>query len=420
MQTDDPEFPAYKANYREFLRTTTQYHQPIPIRDLSIQKKIHSIYRLQFLKDVVLARAIDDSTFNVLNSSIIFNQIDIINHVQSDVVFLGEVVGLFVDQEGREVKEEDVVPLSVPSGSGEGSGEREEAKVVKSEVDQTKKAEDGSSQMDVDETPLSTKSNGPSTGGTQPHVNGVASTSASSASFNFASTSTSTTAIPPTTATSTSLMTRRQEVVFLIQQLCVMGKNVQLPARMQLFRILTDYGIPFIVQWALEQDEYDNIHPAGAGSGGTSESSSAKEKGKGRGKEMIAAGGEILMTLLDHDLNGVRAHIVKQLERESASSLSTPMTPSIGIGPGIKPPTSFLLSLNPHHHPINHNGHGFENGEEREKGKGAGRESLAMLMCRLLVRSRDLAVQSQVGEALKMLLEVMPADAEPHVSPVRS
>ena len=218
--------------------------------------------------------------------------------------------------------------------------------------------------------------------------------------------------------------------MFLIQQLCVMGKNVQLPARMQLFRILTDCGIPFIVQWALEQEEYENTIPVGAGSGGTAESSSAKEKGKGRGKEMIAAGGEILMTLLDHDLNGVRAHIVKQLEREAASSLSTPLTPGIGIGvgigigPGIKPPTSFLLSLNPHHHHphhlVNHNGHGFENGEEREKGREGGRESLAMLMCRLLVRSRDLAVQSQIAEALKMLLEVMPADAEPHVSSIPS
>ena len=89
---DDPEFPNYKANYRDFLRETSHYHQPIPIRDEMIQRKIHHTYRLQFLKDVVLARAIDDSTFNVLNSSIIFNQIDIINHIQNDMPFLREVV----------------------------------------------------------------------------------------------------------------------------------------------------------------------------------------------------------------------------------------------------------------------------------------------------------------------------------------
>ena len=70
---------------------------PVPLRDETIQKKIHHTYRLQFLKDVVLARAIDDSTFNVLNSCILFNQIDIINHVQNDPAFLLEVVCTFLD-----------------------------------------------------------------------------------------------------------------------------------------------------------------------------------------------------------------------------------------------------------------------------------------------------------------------------------
>ena len=47
----------------------------------------------------MLARAIDDSTFNVLNSSIIFNQIDIITHVQNDQAFLREIAGMFMDDD---------------------------------------------------------------------------------------------------------------------------------------------------------------------------------------------------------------------------------------------------------------------------------------------------------------------------------
>ena len=78
LHSDDPEFPTHKANYREFLSQTAHFHQPIPLHDEAVQRKVHHTYRLQFLKDVVLARAIDDSTFNVLNSSILFNQIDII------------------------------------------------------------------------------------------------------------------------------------------------------------------------------------------------------------------------------------------------------------------------------------------------------------------------------------------------------
>ena len=97
--TDDPEFPNYKANYRDFLRETSRFRQPIPIRDDMIQRKTHHTYRRQFPKDVVLVRAIDDSTFNVLNSSIIFNQIEIITHVQNDQTFLREIAGMFMDDD---------------------------------------------------------------------------------------------------------------------------------------------------------------------------------------------------------------------------------------------------------------------------------------------------------------------------------
>ena len=48
---------------------------------------------------------------------------------------------------------------------------------------------------------------------------------------------------------------RRREVLLLVQQLCIMGKNVQLPARMALFRTLCDRGILFSVQWGLGQPD---------------------------------------------------------------------------------------------------------------------------------------------------------------------
>ncbi len=82
----------------------------------------------------------------------------------------------------------------------------------------------------------------------------------------------------------------RREVIFLVQQLCVMGKNVQLPARMALFRSLVDRGILFAVQWALNLPENKEVS-----------------------KPVISAGGEILAALLDHDINGVRGHVLKQV-----------------------------------------------------------------------------------------------------------
>ncbi|KAI0340888.1 DUF625-domain-containing protein [Trametopsis cervina] len=267
----DPEFPTHKANYREFLQQISHFHQPVPIRDEVIQKKVHHTYRLQFLKDVVLARAIDDSTFNVLNSCILFNQIDIINYVQNDPAFLREVVGIFLNEEMlfqlggliHEVAKEDPAANSDAASSKPNS----------------------SSKPDLTQAEIA----------------------------------------------------RRRDVVILIQQLCVMGKNVQLPARMALFRTLSDRGVLFAVQWALAQPEADE-----------------------QGLQMISTGGEILTALLDHDLNGVRGHVLKQ------------------IGPP---------------------------GDEKIVKKGDS-DTILSLMCRVLTRSRDLGVQSQVGESLRVLMEI--------------
>lgn len=293
LPTDDPEFPLHKANYREFLQTSAHYHQPVPIRDEGIQKKVHHTYRLQFLKDVVLARAIDDSTFNVLNSCIIFNQIDIINHVQGDTAFLREVVGMFMSEDLLKK-----LGIGFMAGTSKGK-ETDKVKVVET-------GEGGEAKMDID---------------------------------------------APTVPAGDPELARRREVVFLIQQLCVIGKNVQLPARMQLFRTLTDRGILFAVQWALDQPEEPE-----------------------ESKAIISAAGEILTAILDHDINGARGHTVKQLS---------------------------VLDKD--------NGAGKKLSGDKDK------DTVLMLVCRVMVRSKDMAVQSQVAEALRLLMEI-PSATEPHVS----
>ncbi|KAH7887481.1 component of IIS longevity pathway SMK-1-domain-containing protein [Phlebopus sp. FC_14] len=294
----DPEFPTYKANYREFLHLNTRFHQPIPIQDEAIRRKVHHTYRLQFLKDVVLARALDDSTFNVLNSCIIFNQIDIINHVQQDPNFLREIVGLYVSEEvlagPRKDKEEDI---------------DEEL-------------------MDAD-------------GRTVSRVNDHA-TPTSPMPFSFG---------PPDNLSYADVAFRR-EVVILIQQLCAMGKNVQLPARITLFRTLVDRGILFAVQWAFSLSEREETT-----------------------KVTISAAGDIMSTLLDHDLHGVRAHVCKQ-------------TAAI----------------------------------DREKNTGRigadKAETILKLLCGVMVQTRDVAVQCQIGDALKTLLDVSQGPGGPGATAV--
>ncbi|KAG6850626.1 hypothetical protein H0H93_010818 [Arthromyces matolae] len=324
----DPDFPNHKANYREFLHQTSKFHQPIPIRDLMIQRKIHHTYRLQFLKDVVLARALDDSTFNILNSCIIFNQIDIINHVQLDHTFLREIVKLFVDEcmlrgglpppalqstpNTRRPLSSSVDPSAI-SFPGYKNGEHEPM-----DIDQKGPHLNGESISHLD------GSNGRETSASSPLL------PRRPDYYAFA---------PPDDLPEEEVNLRR-EVIILVQQLCVMGKNVQLSARMALFRTLVDRGVLFGVQWAMNLPERE---PSS--------------------KPMISAGAEILVALLDHDLNGVRGHVLKQvvaIEKERAGGR-----------------------------------------------KGADKaETILEMSCRILAQSKDLAVQCQVGDALKMWMDV--------------
>lgn len=381
---DDPDFPSHKANYRDFLKQSTQFHQPIPIHDPVIQRKIHHTYRLQFLKDVVLARALDDSTFNVLNSCIIFNQIDIISHIQQDQTFLKEIVRLFVDEEvltggvqryqmqlqmmqqqqhqmQMQQRLQGPVVISLPSADQEDVG----GGLMNGDHPSVKKEDDS---MDVDSVPKPAAT--PSPPAIQPvpllpisppppsspklPLNGIAivngrgptpviigpppppnlTPNPRAGAYSFA---------PPDDLTEPEINQRR-EVVLLIQQLCIMGKNVQLPARMALFRILVDRGILFAVQWAMNLPESVENN-----------------------KQMISAGGEVLAALLDHDLNGVRGHVLKQ-----------------------------ILAIE----------------KERTAGKrGADKaETLLEMVCRIMARSKDLAVQSLVGDALKVWMDTPSVD----------
>lgn len=94
---DDPDFPNYKANHRHYLSATSRFKEVVKIDDAEVQKKIHYTYRLQYLKDVVLARILDDGTFTALNSLIYFHQMHILNFVQTNMSFLKELFGLFTN-----------------------------------------------------------------------------------------------------------------------------------------------------------------------------------------------------------------------------------------------------------------------------------------------------------------------------------
>ncbi|CAG7941465.1 unnamed protein product [Penicillium olsonii] len=105
----DPEFPTHKANHRQYLADKSRYKEVVPIKDPLIRRKIRSTWRLQYLKDVVLARILDDPTFSVLNSLIFFNQMEIVNHIQGNVQFLRELFSVFDPRNPDQRRKDDAV-----------------------------------------------------------------------------------------------------------------------------------------------------------------------------------------------------------------------------------------------------------------------------------------------------------------------
>ena len=105
----DPDFPSHKANHRRWLSKEGRYKEVVRIDDEQVRKKIHHTYRLQYLKDVVLARILDDPTFSVLNSLIFFNQVDIVQHLQLNAPFLKDLFGIFGPHEKDEERKKEAV-----------------------------------------------------------------------------------------------------------------------------------------------------------------------------------------------------------------------------------------------------------------------------------------------------------------------
>lgn len=109
----DPEFPSLKASFRQFFREIAKFRQVVEIRDATIRNKIHQTYRLQYLKEVVLARLLDDPTFGILNGFIFFNQVDIIAYFQGNPGLLWEILDIFKGEEAaherRKEKQKDTV-----------------------------------------------------------------------------------------------------------------------------------------------------------------------------------------------------------------------------------------------------------------------------------------------------------------------
>ncbi|KAK9464030.1 component of IIS longevity pathway SMK-1-domain-containing protein [Lipomyces oligophaga] len=108
----DPEFATNKANHREYISDQSRFKEVVPIPDPEIRNKIQYTFRLQYLKDVILARVLDDLTFSTLSSMIYFHQVEILNYLQHNDSFTTELFNIFNDDIEFSSRESDFSRLS--------------------------------------------------------------------------------------------------------------------------------------------------------------------------------------------------------------------------------------------------------------------------------------------------------------------
>jgi len=77
--------------HREYLTKHVVYKEVVPFKNTELVSKIHQTYKIQYIKDVILPRYLDDPTFATLNSILFFNNVEIVSIIQNDEAFLSEL-----------------------------------------------------------------------------------------------------------------------------------------------------------------------------------------------------------------------------------------------------------------------------------------------------------------------------------------
>ncbi|KAG0318593.1 Platinum sensitivity protein [Linnemannia gamsii] len=105
----DSELGESKEEYREFLSRRSKFKQIVPINDPEVEQKIHQVFRLQYLRDTVLAQYMDESLSSILGSLIFFHNIDIVNYIHGDRAFLRDLFGILDDESETIDRKRDVI-----------------------------------------------------------------------------------------------------------------------------------------------------------------------------------------------------------------------------------------------------------------------------------------------------------------------
>ncbi|KAK4425939.1 Serine/threonine-protein phosphatase 4 regulatory subunit [Sesamum alatum] len=85
----DPELP--HSHHRNFLKEHVIFKEAVPIKDPIVLSKIHQTYRVGYLKDVILPRALDEAIIANFNSIIHSNNAIVVSLLKDDNTFIKEL-----------------------------------------------------------------------------------------------------------------------------------------------------------------------------------------------------------------------------------------------------------------------------------------------------------------------------------------
>jgi protein phosphatase-4 regulatory subunit 3 len=106
---DDKEYPHIKADYRDHFNSKSKFKQIVAFNNPDIIRKIINTYRVQFLKDVALARILDENSFSSLSSIAFFNQSEIVAYIQKDQSFQIQIFAILSEENLSAQKRKDVI-----------------------------------------------------------------------------------------------------------------------------------------------------------------------------------------------------------------------------------------------------------------------------------------------------------------------
>ncbi|KAL9555421.1 hypothetical protein MBANPS3_002361 [Mucor bainieri] len=106
----NPNTPGMKAKHREFIKSHGNAKQVVDLADESIKRKIDQTFRLEYLQGILQSGGdADEGLLGVLNNMIFQNHAEIVNHIQNNHIFLGELFQIVRNNDTTEEKRNETI-----------------------------------------------------------------------------------------------------------------------------------------------------------------------------------------------------------------------------------------------------------------------------------------------------------------------